>query len=156
MGPTNSHTNFWPGPAPPTPAHWLLSFGITVLEAKNLRSSKVVNMGIYGLVLTHWLQNGIKHQNRTKNGELLLHRHLQFWWSEKIDEAYVVKIRHFSSDFDVLYRFVITESREVRRYPYQAHLVTSNFRPPVLWGQNFRANGLEWAGLGRAKNLCGS
>ena len=29
------------------------SLGLTVIEAENPRSSKVVNMGVYGLALTH-------------------------------------------------------------------------------------------------------
>ena len=119
-------------------ARGLWSFSLTVLEAENSRSSKVADMGVYRHGLIYWFQNGIKHKNRTKNGELSLHKQHQIHWFNKIDKAFEVKVRHFLSDFDVFYRFGITESRQDRRHPYRPLLLTSNFWPPVLWGWNFR------------------
>ena len=49
----------------------------TVLEAENLSRPKVAFMGIYGILLTFSFQNGLKYQNWTKIGEVLLHSHFK-------------------------------------------------------------------------------
>ena len=84
-----------------------------------------------------WFQIDQKHQNRSKNGDLLLLKWRWFLWLWKSEGAYEVKIRQFCSDCDVFAHFRIRRSSGVHRYPYRPHLVTSDFRPPVLWGQNF-------------------
>ena len=122
------------------------SLGLTVGEVENLRSPNMVNMGIYGLHLIHWFQNGPKIQNRTKIDKLLLLTHGWFSKIQKSRGAYVVKNRQFSSNFDVFAHFGISESNGVRRYPYRPYLVTSKFRPPLLRGRSFsgRSRGLAW------------
>ena len=51
----------------------------TVMEAENPRSSKIVNMGIYGLGLTSCYQIDQKGWNLTEIGELLLYDHLELF-----------------------------------------------------------------------------
>ena len=99
-------------------------------------------MGIYGLLLTHWFQNGQKRQN-----------HLKIFETRKIFIVLVVKLRQFWSDFGIFGHFWISESRGDRRYPYRPFLVTSNFRPLLLWGQNLGGWSLGRAWPQLAQNL---
>ena len=113
------------------------SFGLTVPEAEKLRSLKVCNMGIKFLLLTQWIKSGIKHENRTRIGQVLLSTGDRFSNTIEIEDAYVVKLRQFRSDFNDWCHFVISESREEIWYPYCTFSTTSIFRPPVQWGQTF-------------------
>ena len=108
MGPTNTQTKFWPGPASRTLAHRPQSFGLTVLEAEISRSAKEVDMGICELLMTSWFQKGQNCQNRTI--KLLLHKHLQFSELIEIMMELLIKIRQFWSDFDIFGLFVIRKS----------------------------------------------
>ena len=56
-------------------------------------------MDIKFLLLTHRFQNGIKHQNGTRIGELLLIKGYQFSKTIQIEDPYEVKHRQFRSYF---------------------------------------------------------
>ena len=55
------------------------SLDLTVVEAENPRSTNVVDMGVYGLVLTHSLQNDQTCRNWTKIDEVSLNKCLQIF-----------------------------------------------------------------------------
>ena len=94
-----------------------------------------------GASKSFWLMSE-GHRPYNKSG--LFHKQHRILGILKIIPGLLVKFHQFWSDFDVLAHFGIWMSRGVHWYPYRANLVTSKFRPPVLWGQSFGGREHGW------------